>query len=466
MQKNKHSYAHGDRQCFHCEDDLPAFNGFQHLTYACPADECQAAHRTKFTHPRRMKQIAAEVIRCQAPDCQNWVPAGTYMERKNRFFCSTTCSHRFYEAQNVVGTCLYCTGEIRDVKSSKNRKFCSRKHQRRYYAEIVFAEKAGPFADVLNEYLEGVARNNYKPSTWDCARTNLLHFGSFLQQVGITDLRAVKPKTITAFIRHEHARGVTAENNIGHVSTFFHWLEAEERVDRSPVIPSIHKATKSLCIPRPLTDAELDCYWELLDKDDCLQLKVALALGEESGLRIGEVANLRLGDVDLNKLIVHVRTPNKNDTPRDVPCSSKTVLYVREWLLKRDPSCPTDHLIHSMVIGPYTSSTLNRVFQSRLKIRNGGPVPFSFHRCRHTWASRLINAGIEPAVLMELGGWQSWEAMKHYVKVLQTTIDRSYREAVDNIRKQKEEGVEQVFSLADFANISTQSADTPLSERG
>jgi site-specific recombinase XerD len=444
----------GEKQCSFCSADLPAFTGNLQKVYACSELGCRDQYRKALTYRRRMKEIKAGEVQCQAPGCNNTVPPGLYMVRKTRFFCDTTCAHKFYESRNVVGECLYCGGEIRDIASKKDRLYCTVEHERKYFTEIVFAQKAGPFFDVLKEYLEGAAKNNYKPSTWEGARTNLLNFCAFLQKKGVSDLRSVRPRTITGYIRAERDRGLKSDNYIGHISAMFKWLEAEERVAHNPVIPSIHKAKRSECSPRPLLDGEIERYWTLLVEDADVLLRAALAIGEECGLRIGEVCNLRLSDVDLASLVIKVRTPNKNDRPREVPCSDKTVKYVTEWLHQRNPACPTDHLFHNGSLRPYLTSTLGTLFKSHLAMRNGGPVPFSYHRMRHSWATRLCNAGIEPAVLMELGGWRSWEAMKHYIKMLKSTIDASYRNALENMRRTKENEQERSYSLVAFANMN------------
>jgi site-specific recombinase XerD len=464
MAFTKHNYKDNERKCFACPAGLPAFAGYAHLTYVCDKEGCRLARRLKFTKPRRMKDVAAGEITCQAPNCTNTVSAGRYMVRKSRFFCSTTCAHRHYESQNVVGTCLFCDGEIRDIKSHTDRQFCCRAHQLRYYTEVVYPQKAGVFNDVLTQYLEGAAKNNYKLSTWQGARTNLLSFLEFIQKRGVTELKLVKSKLITAYIGHCRKDGQVADNYLGHISTFFHWLEAEEIVTQNPVIRSIHKARKSPCAPRPFSDEQLSLYKGLIDQDESSMLKLAIAIGEESGLRIGEVTNIRLADINLETQQIFVRIPNKSDKPRQVPFGARTLKFAQLWLAERKQECPTDHLLHNSFLRPHTSTTLNTLIKSHLLIHGGISVPFSFHRLRHTWASRLINAGIEPAVLMELGGWSSWEAMKHYTKVLQTTIDRSYREAMETHRQRAAAPTESICSLLNFANIGADIAPNPAAE--
>lgn len=447
------SFGADEVLCCVCGEGLPAFEAYPQKFYACEKDSCQAEYRKRWTFPRKTKDIREGEVQCEGPDCSETIPAGRYLLRKKRFFHNTTCAKRFYESCHVVGTCLCCGSDINDIPCHSKRKFCSIEHRKNYYAGQLFTAKAGEFSDVLREYLEGTARINYRPGTWNSAQTNLLHFLAFIGTQGITDLSQVKPKTITAFIRHERERGIKTRNYVGHISSFFRWLQAEERAEHNPVIARLHKMPSSGCAPRPLTDEALRRNWMLLEKDDSTLLKLAHAIGAECGLRIGEACNIRLEDADLAGQKFFVRQPTKNRRSRQVPFGDKTARYLGQWLTERDPGCPTDHLLHNRLLRPYSSTTLNKLFQSHLAKQNGEPVPFSFHALRHTWASRLINAGIEPAVLMELGGWQSWEAMKHYVKVRQSTIDRSYQTALQTMREQDQVPVQRVYSLREFAEM-------------
>jgi integrase len=48
----------------------------------------------------------------------------------------------------------------------------------------------------------------------------------------------------------------------------------------------------------------------------------------------------------------------------------------------------------------------------RVSLRAG--VHFSPHMLRHTWATRLVDAGVQPIHLMEVGGWNSIAMVQRY----------------------------------------------------
>ena len=50
----------------------------------------------------------------------------------------------------------------------------------------------------------------------------------------------------------------------------------------------------------------------------------------------------------------------------------------------------------------------------RIGIGAAGEEAFCMHSCRHTWASRLTQAGIHPMVLKTLGGWGNLKLVERY----------------------------------------------------
>lgn len=48
----------------------------------------------------------------------------------------------------------------------------------------------------------------------------------------------------------------------------------------------------------------------------------------------------------------------------------------------------------------------------RVSLRAG--IHFSPHVLRHTWATRLVDAGVQPVHMMEVGGWSSIEMVRRY----------------------------------------------------
>jgi integrase len=284
---------------------------------------------------------------------------------------------------HVIGTCEFCGGPITGYRLGRNPRFCKRAHEKEFHTERLFAP-TGEFRGIIMDYL--ASTNAYRPRTLDGVRLSLAHFFGFVVQVeGISQLRDIKPPVITRHIRHERDRGVTRGAFVGHLSTFFRSMIAEELVDMSnPVISRIHSQASSPAQPRPFTIEESARLWNLLKEHGDLVLLASFAIGTECGLRVGEVCNIRLGDIDLRSQKIFVRLPTKNMETRTVPFDNQVAKYARLWLKHRRQDCKHDHFIHGDRGGAYESSDLNGRFR---RFFNGHPdalAIFKFHRCRHT----------------------------------------------------------------------------------
>jgi len=48
------------------------------------------------------------------------------------------------------------------------------------------------------------------------------------------------------------------------------------------------------------------------------------------------------------------------------------------------------------------------------KAKKRAGVDITFHELRHTWATRMLEAGVPEAIVAELGGWTSTRMLKTY----------------------------------------------------
>lgn len=132
---------------------------------------------------------------------------------------------------------------------------------------------------------------------------------------------------------------------------------------------------------------------------DHLSPLVRLAL--QTGLRRGELFNLRWTDVDLDARRLTVRGETaKTEQTRHVPLNAQAVQVLRTW------GPPGPGLVFPSTEGadvPLVDiKTAWRALMKAAKISG-----FRFHDCRHTFASKLVQAGVDLAVVRDLLGHSS-----------------------------------------------------------
>jgi len=193
-------------------------------------------------------------------------------------------------------------------------------------------------------------------------------------------------------------------------------------------------------------------YKYLLDHLDHYSLGVLLSLF--CGLRIGEVCALQWKDIDLNNGVVTVsktlirvqshedsgesktkiiiQTPKTDSSIRCVPIPD----HIKELIIKNFTSEP-----EMFVITGDSSRMEPRIVSRKFKkiLAELNMDSYSFHTCRHTYATRCVELGIDPKILSELLGHSS----------VKTTLDRYVHPSMDFKKTQ----VNKLVQLSDSKQI-------------
>ncbi|MFH2019638.1 MAG: tyrosine-type recombinase/integrase [bacterium] len=162
-------------------------------------------------------------------------------------------------------------------------------------------------------------------------------------------------------------------------------------------------------LPVVLTRTEINQMLKLT-KNNKHRLIMALAYG--AGLRVSEVINLRIEDMDLDELSLRVRVgKGGKERVSIVPVSLKTELQV--LMLGKGGK---KYLFESERGGKLTTRTLQVVFGRALK-STGIKKPATFHSLRHSFATHLLENGVDVRYVQELLGHANIRTTQLYTKV-------------------------------------------------
>ncbi len=140
-----------------------------------------------------------------------------------------------------------------------------------------------------------------------------------------------------------------------------------------------------------------------------------------TGLRIGEIFSLRWSQVDLEKRILTVFAP-KTEKLREVPINEETLKVLEAWWLGRK----NEIVFYNPETGkPFVD--LKAGFA--LACRKAGISGVTWHTLRHTFASRLVNRGVDIVTVQELLGHSTVTVTMRYTH---TNLD-SKRAAVEKL---------------------------------
>jgi integrase len=140
-----------------------------------------------------------------------------------------------------------------------------------------------------------------------------------------------------------------------------------------------------------------------------------------TGLRIGEIFSLRWSHVDLPREILNVFA-SKTQTFREIPINAETRKVLEAWMLNKK----NEGVFYNPQTGkPFVD--LKTGFA--LACEKAGISDVTWHTLRHTFASRLVNNGVDIVTVKELLGHSSISVTMRYAH---TNIE-SKRAAVEKL---------------------------------
>lgn len=129
-----------------------------------------------------------------------------------------------------------------------------------------------------------------------------------------------------------------------------------------------------------------------------LRYRVCLSTIYSCGLRLSEGINLRVKDIDRDRGVIAVRD-SKGNKDREVPLPQKTLDLLRtQWKSHRNkcllfPSATRGGTNMAMAQDPFSKSSVQSALYSAVK-KAGINKKATVHSLRHSWATHLLEAGV------------------------------------------------------------------------
>jgi site-specific recombinase XerD len=189
---------------------------------------------------------------------------------------------------------------------------------------------------------------------------------------------------------------------------FRHIGQAQRAID----LPSLKKAFK---LPVILNRSELR---ELFNAPKLLKHRIILTLVYSAGLRSQEAINLKISDIDFERKTIHIRQ-SKYKKDRVVPLSDYMGKGLKKYLAVEHPQ--TWLINGKEPNGSYSSKSMAWVFREALK-KTSIQKDVSLHSLRHTYATHLLEDGLNIVTIKELLGHAQIATTMIYLHVAQCPL--------------------------------------------
>lgn len=224
-------------------------------------------------------------------------------------------------------------------------------------------------------------------------------------------------------------------------------LKYAYRVDgRSQLLINLPRIRHKRKLPVVLSKEEV---LQMINRPYRLKHRLLIALLYGCGLRLNEVRNLLIEDIDLDRSVLFVRN-SKNRKDRYLPLGRKLTEMLRHYLKQQKPKKwllpgyrwkgPTHSLFLTVYENQYGKRSVQWAIKHAAKLA-GIKKPVNVHSLRHTFATHLLEEGVNILTIQEMLGHVDIKTTMVYLHVAQVD-NRQRRSPLDSL-----EGVEVISRL-------------------
>ncbi len=273
--------------------------------------------------------------------------------------------------------------------------------------------------------------------------SDLTEYIDFLvKNYAIKDPDQITKQHIRNFIgrlKRKHDTSATISRKMSAIRSFHKYLLLEKIVYTN-VATGISLPKKVKKLPQILSLEEVDALMVASDGDEPLELRnrAMLELLYGSGLRISELIGIRLGDLHLNMGFINVL--GKGNKERIVPLGEEGRYALRRYLDKGRPFLKK--VDGDIVFVNNRGSSISRVgFYKTLKkltTKAGITKEVSPHTLRHSFASHLLENGVNLRMVQELLGHEDISTTQIYTHINKKHLKEVYEEFHPRANKEEE----------------------------
>ncbi len=247
-------------------------------------------------------------------------------------------------------------------------------------------------------------------------RYTVQSFAEFLADRGVTMTRELQREHLSAYVKNERSRGLKPKsiaNNLQIVKRATKW-GADEGLLSERLLKSFPRVKVPRRKRRVLSDAEVEAVLDLFDGDPLYPV-VLTAL--YTGARRGELVQLRCSDVDVpGRVLTLPAEITKSGVERSVQIHDR-LLPVLEALVRG-----REGALFTRKGKPLRADYVTRRFSEVLDAAKRDFRNVSFHNLRHTCATRLAAAGMNPFDVQRVMGHASITTTMIYVNLARQRV--------------------------------------------
>lgn len=254
-----------------------------------------------------------------------------------------------------------------------------------------------------------------------------LLLNKFIKWVG-KDVRNITLQDMRLFLMNEKRENNNSNSTINRKKTiirsFFNWLELEGKIEKNPA-RKLKKSKEKNKDPNPFSHEQIERLRDAADDD--LFDRMLIEVLYSSGVRISEAKNLNWSDIDFAEQLLRVRN-GKGGKDRVTFLSTKVCMLLKEYKAARQDNA--EYVFKSQYNRRMSRGSLYRHVKKvgdKAEMNNDETDNVKPHRFRHSFASHLLESGMELHKVQRLLGHSDPATTQIYAKTNQADVEHSYR---------------------------------------
>ena len=291
------------------------------------------------------------------------------------------------------------------------------------------------------EYLESFLsylRNErrYSDNTVIAYKNDIEHFISFLDSEDFGDIDEISNKIAEFYLGNlrDDYTPKSIQRKVSSLKTMYNYFVNNKKMDFNPfnaiVLPKIEKR-----LPKFIYENEIKEFFTSIDTttERGKRDKLIFLLLYGSGLRVSELTDLKLKDLNIDDRVIGVHGKGSKD--RLVPINKETQELFKVYLLSARPVLlsKSDNLDNDNVFLNFKGTSLTsrgvRDILERLIRETSSTLRVSPHTFRHSFATHLLNNGMDVRMVQELLGHSNLSTTQIYTKISKESLVKEYEKA-------------------------------------
>ncbi|MFA7717985.1 MAG: tyrosine-type recombinase/integrase [Candidatus Absconditabacterales bacterium] len=220
------------------------------------------------------------------------------------------------------------------------------------------------------------------------------------------DIHIADAEHVKAYLLHKEEQGCApATRNLILNAIKYYYRD----VVRSRAPLAIRGAKEPRSLPVIFSREEIQ---SILDSTKNQKHRLLLALAYGAGLRVSEVLDLCVHDLDVEQCTMHIKNAKgKKDRISVIP--GKIAAEIHMYVADKKG---TDLVFPSERGGKLSARTAQQILQDAMQ-RSGIEKKATFHSLRHSFATHLLENGVDVRYVQELLGHQNIQTTQRYTQV-------------------------------------------------